>query len=246
MPLLQLASTSSWRRWLWMRPEAWAVLACVAGWTVLAASWLQGAGHATHASAPWPTASDPVHGIVMAIAMMTPLVLAQLRHAAQSSLWSRRNRATALVWSAYIVVWTLVAIALAVVARGPGRTFGLGLDPVGGIDRGRCRAAVAASKATARACTYTCPLPPRGPRLTPPVSSTARGLPGSASSRAGRRCSSPLQREVWAAMAVIAGLGVVERSATRRAVGTRGAGSSSRSSSCWLLSSWHSQGVRTA
>jgi predicted metal-binding membrane protein len=140
------------RRTTWAHPELGAAGAVAAAWALLVA-------HALHPH----TGAEPFLGalagwVPMAVAMMLPGALADVRRVALSSLWPRRRRTVAVFLGAYLTVWTgFGAVALALV-------------PLLGVGAGALLAAAAAWELTpakwraVRRCHLIEPLPPRGTR----------------------------------------------------------------------------------
>jgi predicted metal-binding membrane protein len=147
------------RRIGWRHPEWWVALVAAAAWTFMVDASLR---HATHAHA----VSSASHGIiataVMVAAMMLPLVLANVRHVALSSLWRRRHRAMAAFLVGYLCCWavaqTVIQGTLGFLTPLLGWTSVAGLATVTavlwGVSPGR--------KRRLRRCGLTVPLAPRG------------------------------------------------------------------------------------
>ena len=86
----------------WHHPEWVALAVAGAGWSVLLVVTAEGSAARL---AP-----------AMAAAMMAPLVLDQVRQAAQSSLWRRRYRAVVGFLVGYLAVWTAAGAVTAIAA----------------------------------------------------------------------------------------------------------------------------------
>lgn len=111
----------------WHHPEWVGLAVTVAGWLVLAGAAVTEPGllvgvHEHHTA---PEALQ--HSAVMAAAMMTPLVLDQVRHVAVSSLWRRRYRAVLGFLAGYLGVWTVAGAVL--MLAGVGLTTVVGWVP---------------------------------------------------------------------------------------------------------------------
>ena len=100
-----MLAITSFRHLAWRHPEWWSVALSAAAWLVLLSS-------------PWP---HLFHGTVgarlllwslMIVAMMFPLVIAQVRDTAFRSLWRRRHRAIACFLSGYLLSWVLFGAAI--------------------------------------------------------------------------------------------------------------------------------------
>jgi predicted metal-binding membrane protein len=83
---------------MWRHPEWWSVALSIAAWIALLSAPRHSASHQSNGLQP-----DLV--CLMVVAMMFPLVIAQVRQAAFHSLWSRRHRAIGLVSHGYVVPW---------------------------------------------------------------------------------------------------------------------------------------------
>jgi predicted metal-binding membrane protein len=119
---------SSLRTFAWRHPEWWLLTICAVAWVMLAAGVAAAPG--------WPLCIADVTGdfmglwrrieaaglsgalgppmtevALMVVAMMPPLVILPVRHAAFRSLWWRRHRAIAGVLVGYTSVWMLVGVA---------------------------------------------------------------------------------------------------------------------------------------
>ncbi|GGP25116.1 copper chaperone [Silvimonas amylolytica] len=101
------------RQRLAWHPEWFALVLCLAAWSVL----LAGAGGAMPALAlctargvvPGHTPPTVAGGVLMLLAMMAPRWLMPLRHVAFRSLRSRRGRAMALFVLGWLMIWLLPA-----------------------------------------------------------------------------------------------------------------------------------------
>ena len=71
---------------MWRHPEWWSVALSIAAWIALVST-------PRHSSSHRSTAINLMFWLLMVVAMMFPLVMAQVRQAAFHSLWSRRHRA---------------------------------------------------------------------------------------------------------------------------------------------------------
>lgn len=129
------------RRFLWRRPEWWALGLAAAAWAALVAADLAGHGaHGTHGAhaaggahghhghampgggdAAAPGAAflaavlrDTAHWQLMVLAMMLPVIVPSLRTVAFRSLWRRRHRAVAGFLAGYLAAWGLAGLAVCV------------------------------------------------------------------------------------------------------------------------------------
>lgn len=88
----------------------------IAAWTSLA--WLELAGsNVSHGHAPQVdrgSVGTIAALVLMPLAMMAPLVLGGLRHAALSTFWARRHRAAGLYLAGYLGVWVAAGALLMV------------------------------------------------------------------------------------------------------------------------------------
>ena len=91
-------SVGSTRRLMWRHPEWWSVALSIAAWIALLLTPRHSASHQA-------TAANLMSWLLMVVAMMFPLVMAQVRQAAFHSLWSRRHRASALFLIGYVLPW---------------------------------------------------------------------------------------------------------------------------------------------
>ncbi len=108
-PTARLTMTSA-RRFVWRFPEWWSLALTIAAWVVLFSTPRHVLSHqSTAAALQW--------WMLMVVAMMLPLVTAQVRHAAFHSLWSRRHRAISWFLAGYLVPW-LAFGAFVVVVQG--------------------------------------------------------------------------------------------------------------------------------
>lgn len=89
-------------------PEWWMLPAAAAAWVFLAA---RPHPHAHH-GAPAHGGADALGLSAMVVAMMLPLVIADVRHAARFSPWRRRHRAVAAFMAAYLTVWMLAMLVI--------------------------------------------------------------------------------------------------------------------------------------
>ncbi|HEX8391996.1 MAG TPA: DUF2182 domain-containing protein, partial [Longimicrobium sp.] len=113
------------RRWVEDHPEWWTVLAAAAGWAALAliphahahaqaAHEHAGHAHMQHdgAAAGGGAGMYALRAGVMTIAMMLPLALTNVRHAASSRSGLRRHVAIAGFVAGFLVVWTPVQMGI--------------------------------------------------------------------------------------------------------------------------------------
>ena len=102
-------SVASGRRLMWRYPEWWSVALSVAAWLAILSMPRHSASHQT-------TATNLVSWLLMVVAMMFPLVIAQVRQVAFHSLWSRRHRAIGVFLTGYVATW-LACGALVIVIQ---------------------------------------------------------------------------------------------------------------------------------
>jgi predicted metal-binding membrane protein len=98
------------RRLMWRHPEWWSVALSIAAWLALLSMPRHSASHQS-------TATNLVFWLLMVVAMMFPLVMAQVRQAAFHSLWSRRHRAIGVFLTGYVMPW-LAFGALVILIQG--------------------------------------------------------------------------------------------------------------------------------
>ena len=149
------------RRFGWRYPEWWVVMVAAVAWMFMAG---MSYSHASHTGIiPGRGDGQVTLGMVgMVIAMMPPLILANVRHVALSSLWRRRHRAIAAFLVCFIAVWIVVQSAIV-------GSLGL-LTPLVGWQTAGTVAMVAAAlwelapikRQRLRRCHRTVPLAPRG------------------------------------------------------------------------------------
>jgi predicted metal-binding membrane protein len=102
------------RRVTWSHPELGAAAVAAGAWTLLLV-------HAQHPHAPGePYLADLSGWVVMAVAMMVPGALADVRLVALSSMWHRRQRTIALFLGSYLSVWIGFGVLTVGVAEGVG------------------------------------------------------------------------------------------------------------------------------
>jgi predicted metal-binding membrane protein len=100
----------------------------------------------------------------MTVAMMTPLVIPNVRWLAGASLRRRRARAVVLFLGGYFIVWLPVAFALAVGVSVLAALVGPQAALVVAFAAAGAWQFSGAKHAALRRCTATAPIPPRGPR----------------------------------------------------------------------------------
>ena len=94
-------------RVLWSYPEWWVLALCVMAWVPMLE---HGVRHWGHRMPPAPLLSELQSWLLMAAAMMVPLVVDPLRTAAFKSLRSRRHRAMAAFLFGYLGVWLFAGL----------------------------------------------------------------------------------------------------------------------------------------
>jgi len=102
---MPMHSFTSVRDMTWRHPEWWSIALSVAAWLVLFSN-------------PWHHLSHDTIGaslllwLLMIVAMMFPLVIAQVRDTAFRSLWRRRHRAIGCFLTGYLFSWVLFGAAV--------------------------------------------------------------------------------------------------------------------------------------
>lgn len=171
------------RRVTWSHPEVTAAAVAACAWALLAAHALHPHGRAE------PLLADLSGWVVMAVAMMVPGALADVRIVSLSSMWHRRQRTIALFLGSYLSVWILFGVVALAAVR------------ILGVGPGILLACAAAWELTAwkwravRRCHLIEALPPRGARAD------------AASTRAGLRYGSRCVASCWPLMLAMAAAG---------------------------------------
>jgi predicted metal-binding membrane protein len=98
------------RRLLWRHPEWWSIALGLAAWIALLLLPRHSASHQS-------TAINLIFWLLMVVAMMFPLVMAQVRQAAFHSLWSRRHRAIGFFLTGYVLPWLAFGALFILVQR---------------------------------------------------------------------------------------------------------------------------------
>lgn len=93
-------------------PEWWAVLAAAGAWGMMAVPSRPSAAHHGHHGHTASGGSGLLAASVMVIAMMLPLAVSSIRHAARASP-ERRHRAIAGFLAGYLAVWIAAMVAIA-------------------------------------------------------------------------------------------------------------------------------------
>jgi hypothetical protein len=103
-----------WRRFVWRRPEWWALAIAAAAWSLMAQSALTAnEAHRHGAAGDTGRLSAPVIAwLLMVAAMMFPLVIRQVRGTALRSMWRRRHRAIGGFLLGYLSLWLIVGIPI--------------------------------------------------------------------------------------------------------------------------------------
>ena len=111
-PAMQYAqfSAAAAQRVIWRHPEWWSVGLSLGAWITLVST-------PRHSPSHHSMAAKLMWWLVMVVAMMFPLVTAQVRQTAFGSLWTRRHRSISLFLTGYTVPW-LLGGALVVVIQG--------------------------------------------------------------------------------------------------------------------------------
>ena len=92
------SGVASARRLLWRHPEWWSIALGLAAWIALLAV-------PRHLVSHQSAAISLMFWLLMVVAMMFPLVIAQVRQVAFHSLWTRRHRAIGLFLAGYVAPW---------------------------------------------------------------------------------------------------------------------------------------------
>ncbi|WP_262853059.1 copper chaperone [Mumia quercus] len=146
----------------WYHPEWCAVVLAGADWAVLASTAFADPTHllgSSHAAAPLHTLA---HAVAMSTAMMVPLVLPQVAHVAQVSLWPRRYRAAAGFLAGFVAVWTVVAVGTMLVAALLVQLLGWRPALALGFTFAAVAYALPGRERLVRQCARTMPLAPHG------------------------------------------------------------------------------------
>jgi predicted metal-binding membrane protein len=169
------------RRVTWSHPELPAAAVAAGAWTLLVV-------HAQHPHGPAePYLANLGGWVVMVVAMMVPGALADVRVVSLSSMWSRRQRTTALFLGSYLCVW----IGFGVVAIGVAATASVGLL----LARAAAWELTTWKWRSVRRCHLIEALPPRGSRAD------------AACARAGLRYGSRCLASCWPLMLAMAAAG---------------------------------------
>lgn len=146
----------------WYHPEWCAVVVAGAGWAVLASTAFADPTHLLGSPHAAPPPHVLTHAVAMSAAMMVPLVLPQVAHVAHVSLWSRRYRAAAGFVAGFVAVWTLVAVAAALVATVMVQRLGWRPALAVAFTLAAVAYALPGRQRLVRQCARTMPLAPRG------------------------------------------------------------------------------------
>ena len=115
-----MSSAAKLRRFFWTHPEWWTVALCWSAWAVVLAaglrSFVRGGAHGGHH--PMSFAQEVPGWMLMATAMMLPLVLGSVRMAAVGSLWARRHRAVGGFLVGFFGPWLALGLAVAGLRQG--------------------------------------------------------------------------------------------------------------------------------
>ena len=103
-------SVASARRLMWRHPEWWSVVLGLAAWIALVTLPRHSLSHQS-------TAANVMFWLLMVVAMMFPLVIAQVRQAAFHSLWSRRHRAIGVFLAGYVAPWLAFGALVILIQR---------------------------------------------------------------------------------------------------------------------------------
>ena len=100
-----MRSVAAFRHLTWRHPEWWSLALSVAAWLVLLSSPEHYLSHRT-------IGASLLLWLLMVVAMMFPLVIAQVRDTAFRSLWPRRHRAIACFLAGYLFPWVVFGMAI--------------------------------------------------------------------------------------------------------------------------------------
>ena len=103
-------SVASARRLVWRHPEWWSVALGLAAWIALLSV-------PRHSMSHQSTAIKLTSWLLMVVAMMFPLVTAQVRQAAFHSLWNRRHRAIGVFLAGYVMPWLAFGALVVLIQR---------------------------------------------------------------------------------------------------------------------------------
>jgi hypothetical protein len=107
---------SAMQYFFWLHPEWWSRALCGLAWALML---LQGWRHAGHEAHHWMSfAQELGYWMLMAAAMMLPLVLYSVWVTAIGSLWARRHRAIAGFLGGYFAPWLVLGIVVAGMRQG--------------------------------------------------------------------------------------------------------------------------------
>ena len=167
-PRSLLARGSTLAAW---HPEWWIVALAAAAWAALTLADLasvRDAAAAHHHSlsdlgaSPAAWAAELSWSVVMATAMMAPLVVPQVHFVARTSLWTRVGRNQALFLAGYLGLWTAAIIAIATAVELLRTTTGANLTILGAFGVAGLWQLTPAKRRALRRCARCLPVPPRG------------------------------------------------------------------------------------
>lgn len=148
------------RRFFWAHPEWWCVGGAGIALAAMVAFGLRHRGHAQCACASMSDAQTWLHWMLMVAAMMVPLSLGAVRHAAFRSLRERRHRAMAIFLIGYGAPWAALGLVSVAIRALP--WAGRPIAPAAAFAVAALWAMAPLRKRALLACHRTLPLAPRG------------------------------------------------------------------------------------
>lgn len=99
------------RRFFWQWPEWWVAFFCAFGWYAMAVHSLRFSSHGVHHRMSF--FGELQYWVLMVLAMMLPFTRNSVRTVAFASLWPRRHRAIAFFLFGFLLPWTFLGVAAA-------------------------------------------------------------------------------------------------------------------------------------